>query len=32
LAELKGCDPAQTCITAIVRPWVGRMPSTTSRE
>ena len=26
LTVLKDCDPADTCMTASVRPWVGRMP------
>jgi hypothetical protein len=28
LTALKDCEPPLTCITARVRPWVGRMPAT----
>ena len=30
LTALKDCEPPQTCITASVRPWVGRTPPSLS--
>src|SRR3546814_19953177 len=32
LTALKDCDPHETCMTARVRPWAGRMTPTSNRQ